>query len=252
MIRLSTAGTLTGNVFVGHYNEAGEILAGTSDSLLQRSPVGVDLWTASDVAAASLPTAAGTSAASQAWASPDNRFHSLGTSTGSGGTSATDFLQIHTSSLFLSTFRLTTSYDYVWNSVVDSVGGSGSFSLVALGSPAGYVFTSAIRSGSLTFAQSGRLDPGDYNIIGEAETEALAGPLFGHPILTKSLSSYTLDFRLTPSPVVPEPATLILVGTGAAGLWWRRKTAWTSKAPPSLDVFPNRLQRSTQEPGKGL
>src|SRR5687768_14869873 len=69
MIRLLTRGDIFGNVFVAHYDAAGNIRAGASDQFGQGSgeptPVGLDFWTATDMTAAAIFTASGTSAASQ-------------------------------------------------------------------------------------------------------------------------------------------------------------------------------------------
>jgi PEP-CTERM motif-containing protein len=111
----------------------------------------------------------------------------------------------------------------VWNSVVDSVGASGSSAFVLLGTAGAPFISSFSRSGSVAFTQSGTLAPGDYFIIGQSDSIANAGPIFGHPILNEASNSFTIDLSVTPSAVVPEPATLILFGTGTAGLWWRRK-----------------------------
>ena len=226
MIRLSTQGDILGNVFVAQYEAGGGIRVSASDQFGEGSPVGADFWTATDNTGVRLDTALGTSEASQTWSAGPNRFQSEARTTAYGEGIGTDFVQADSTAIYLSIFRLTSPFDYIWNSVVDSVGhsiGPRSVAQAILATPTERLIESFSGLGAVAFTQSGTLAPGDYVIIGHSHTTALAGPFFGHTFSSEGSNSFSIDLSLTPSAPIPEPATLMLFGTGAASLWWRRK-----------------------------
>jgi hypothetical protein len=84
-----------------------------------------------------------------------------------------------------------------------------------------FLFNDGIGLGTRQLNRSGVLAAGTYRLYAEADTEsnAVIDPDSGIGPLSHHLSSFDLDFQLTP---VPEPGSIILLGSGIAVFASRR------------------------------